>query len=299
MFDNILKEQLFEAKTIAIIGAKDKIGQPVDRVGKYLISRGFTVLPVHPIRKNVWGLETFKDISSLATYLKSNNISLDIICFFRASEYIFEHAKETIENNLSPKLFWLQEGIKSKEAAEYIRPYDIKYIEDLCIKTEYERLLPNEFDCNRCGICCEGKNGIVVDDSIDLPRLLEHFNISIDELDGQYTTIHNNKRVIRTGTSNYCLFFEHGKGCTIHPARPAICRAWAYFRGNILDDVSFEMAKTDCKGIIPKSTHVSFQKEGIKYLNSNGLIRGLNDKTAANALKYSKEELDYLNSLNK
>ncbi len=297
MFDNILKEQLANAKNVAIIGAKDKIGQPVDNVGKYLLSRGFTLFPVHPVRKNVWGLETFKDIASLAAHLKENNVELDIICFFRASEYIYDHALEVIENNLNPKLFWLQEGIKSKEAAEYIKPYNIKYIEDLCIKTEYARLLPTEFDCVRCGICCEGKNGIVVDDSIDLPRMLDYFNISLEELDNKYTLIHNNKRVIRTNDENYCLFFEDGKGCTIHVARPDICRAWAYFRGNILDNVSFEMAKSDCKGIIAKAPHSSFQKEGIDYLKKHKLIRENTEISAANALKYSEDEINFLNSI--
>ena len=56
--DGRMREFLTQARTIAVVGAKDKEGQPVDRVGKYLIQAGYQVIPVHPIRKDVWGLQT-------------------------------------------------------------------------------------------------------------------------------------------------------------------------------------------------------------------------------------------------
>ncbi len=292
MFDNQLKEKLKNVRSIAIVGAVDKEGRPVDRVGKYLINRGFTVYPVHPVRKDVWGLQTFKDIKDLSIYLKNNEKELDVICFFRASQYCYDHAVEVIESELNPKIFWLQEGIISPEAGNYItKNSNIKYIEDRCIKIDYENLLPNDFECDQCGICCEGKNGIVVDDVKDLPRLLEYFNISKEELDNKYTLINNKKRVLRSGEDNYCLFYDKEKSCTIHPARPDICRAWPYFRGNVVDQVSFEMAKDDCKGIMPFAKHENFQKEAFTYLKENNLFKDIDDKSSANALKYSANEL--------
>ncbi len=293
MFENKIKDRLGQASSIAIVGAKDKPNQPVDRVGRYLIERGFTVYPIHPIRQNVWGLETFKSIEELAKKIKKDNLQLDIICLFRASEYCLDHAKESIENSLSPSIFWLQEGIKSKECFEYIKEHNsaIEYVEDVCVKTLYEAYFPKEFDCKRCGICCSGENGIVVDDIKDLPRLLEYFNCSIEELDRKHAKIHNNKRVLRSGSDKNCLFFLENKGCTIHVARPDICRAWPYFRGNMVDKISFEMAKEDCKGIIRNASHASFQKEGIKYLKEHNLIKPNDCKSCANALIYTENEL--------
>ncbi len=285
MFDNQLRNILLNIQTIAIVGAVDKVGRPVDRVAKYLMERGFTIFPIHPVRKNVWGLQTFKSIAELAEYLKDKEINLDILCLFRASEYCYEHALETIESKIHPSIFWLQEGIVNKQAGEYIHSHNIKYIEDRCIKTEYKRLLPHEFYCIQCGICCSGKNGIVVDNKTDLPRLLKYFDISLDELDKKYTYIHNNKRVLRSSNDNYCIFYDDVKSCLIHKARPDICRAWPYFRGNIVDSISFEMAKSDCKGILKTSKHANFQKEAIEYLNNNNLIKEIDDTSAANALK--------------
>ncbi len=298
MFENLIKELLGNAKTIAIVGAKDKPNQPVDRVGRYLIERGFTVYPVHPVRQNIWGLPSFKTLAELANYLRKEEIKLDIICLFRAPEYCLEHAKEALENGLFPSLFWLQEGIKSKETFDYLHVHmgdnKIKYIEDLCVKTEYDFFFPHEFDCTRCGICCTGENGIVVDNSKDLPRLLDFFNIDIEELDQKYTKIHNNKRVLRSGDDKNCLFFDRSSGCKIHEARPDICRAWPYFRGNMLDSVSLEMAKSDCKGLLTKSRRENFKNEGIAYLLEHQLLKNVDDTSAANALKYSAEEIEEL-----
>ncbi len=297
MFDHILKEKLKNAKSIAIVGAKDKEGQPVDRVGKYLMARGFKVYPIHPVRKNVWGLETFKSIPEFALALKERNEDIDIICLFRASEYCYDHAVETIESGINPKLFWLQEGIKSEEAGKYMHEHKVPYVEDLCVKIEYDRFFPQEFNCTMCGVCCEGKNGIVVDDSVDLPRLLEYFSCDIEELDEKYTVIHNGKRVLRSqddGTKLKCLFYTKEKSCTIHLARPSICRAWPYFKGNMLDNVSLDMAKSDCEGIQVQAKHSAFQKEGLAYLKEQNLLKDFKDKSAANALRYSQEELSSL-----
>lgn len=43
--DGRMREFLTQARTIAVVGAKDKEGQPVDRVGKYLIQAGYQVIP--------------------------------------------------------------------------------------------------------------------------------------------------------------------------------------------------------------------------------------------------------------
>lgn len=66
---------------------------------------------------------------------------------------------------------------------------------------------------------------------------------------------------------SFCLFFEAGKGCAVHPARPDVCRAWPFFRGNLVDGVSFDMAKEDCPGIRREASHEDFAREGFRYLN--------------------------------
>ena len=51
--DGRMREFLTQARTIAVVGAKDKEGQPVDRVGKYLIQAGYQVIPVPHTQRRV------------------------------------------------------------------------------------------------------------------------------------------------------------------------------------------------------------------------------------------------------
>ena len=54
--DGRMREFLTQARTIAVVGAKDKEGQPVDRVGKYLIQAGYQAIPAFPAIEAASGL---------------------------------------------------------------------------------------------------------------------------------------------------------------------------------------------------------------------------------------------------
>ncbi|WP_303236936.1 CoA-binding protein [uncultured Bilophila sp.] len=132
--DDRMRTLLSEARTIAVIGAKDKPGQPVDRVGRYLIQAGYQVIPVHPTRKNVWGLETYTTLAEVPC-------PIDIVNVFRAPQYCPDHARETLALSPLPKLFWMQLGIVSPEASALVGKAGIAVVEDLCIMVEHNRLL--------------------------------------------------------------------------------------------------------------------------------------------------------------
>ena len=106
----------------------------------------------------------------------------------------------------------------------------------------------------------------------DLPRLLVYFNMEKADFLARYTEIFDGKPVLITGEDDFCYFFEEGRGCTIHEARPDVCRAWPYFRGNLIDEFSFAMAKEDCPGIVKTVSHAFFAHDGYAYLKNNGLL---------------------------
>lgn len=134
MGDQKLAALFREVKTIAIVGAKDAPSQPVDMVGRYLIAIGYEVIPVHPKRKNVWGLTTY---SRLADVPKP----IDMVNLFRASQFCLEHAKETLALSHRPLSFWMQLGIRSPEARAILEPAGISVIEDACLMVEHRRLM--------------------------------------------------------------------------------------------------------------------------------------------------------------
>ncbi len=133
MSDDRLRTILTQARTIVIIGAKDKTGQPVDEVGRYLIAAGYTVIPVHPVRKNVWGLTTYTNLADVTT-------PVDIVDVFRAPEFCPEHAREAAALIHRPALFWMQLGITSTEATRIASKAGMNIIADKCIMVEHRRL---------------------------------------------------------------------------------------------------------------------------------------------------------------
>jgi len=133
LFDAQLKQIFRENSVIAIVGAKDKPGSPVEHVGRYLIEQGYEILPVHPVRKDVWGLPTYKSLQDLPK-------APDIVCFFRTSEACLEHAKEILALPWRPKVFWMQEGISNKEAGERMAKEGVIVVEDACMEAEHKRV---------------------------------------------------------------------------------------------------------------------------------------------------------------
>ncbi len=112
-------------RTIAIVGAKDKAHSDVDRVRRYLIAAGFTVIPVHPARKEVWGQPTYPSLMEVQE-------QVDMVNLFRAPQYCLDHAQEVLQMAHHPKVFWMQLGISNSAVAPLVTPHSIMVVENLC-----------------------------------------------------------------------------------------------------------------------------------------------------------------------
>ena len=128
-----LAAQLREVKTVAVVGAVDKPSRPVDRVAREMMAMGFTVVPVHPARDEVWGLETYKSVIDIP-------FAVDVVDLFRNETFCPGHAREVLQMKTPPKFFWMQSGVFSPEAREILAHTDIEVIEDRCLKVELARL---------------------------------------------------------------------------------------------------------------------------------------------------------------
>ena len=132
--DKKLKEIFSDAKVIALVGASAKKDKTSHIVMKYLIEFGFEVIPINPgaAGQEILGQMTYKSIKEI-------DKKIDIVDIFRPSaeaEKIVEEAKE-----LNPKTIWLQLGITSEKAEENAKSINANYIENSCIKTEYQRIM--------------------------------------------------------------------------------------------------------------------------------------------------------------
>lgn len=127
------------------------------------------------------------------------------------------------------------------------------------------------FDCRMCGQCCQGEGGIVVSPA-DLARICAFLGMTPEAFEATYGERRNGKLKVRTGPDGNCVFFAAGRGCTVHEGKPDICRAWPFFRGNLVDADSLGMAKEYCPGIRPDVRHAEFSAAGRAYLAARGLL---------------------------
>lgn len=128
------------------------------------------------------------------------------------------------------------------------------------------------FDCQMCGHCCQGEGGIIAS-APEQERLAAFLGLGMDEFQTSYTQLQGVKRVLRTGPDGYCVFFDPQRACTVHPAKPDVCRAWPFFRGNLEDAVSWELAQDYCPGIRAACGHAEFARHGVAYLLEHGLVK--------------------------
>jgi predicted CoA-binding protein len=131
--DNALRALFDRVHSIAIVGAKDVAGQPVDRVGRYLIREGFEVFPIHPKRIGVWELDTYRSLLALPK-------AVDMVVLFRAGLLCPSHAGEVLRMEVKPACFWMQEGIRSEDARKMLEPAGVVVVEDACVMIEHARL---------------------------------------------------------------------------------------------------------------------------------------------------------------
>ena len=140
--DNLIKQTLDSAKTIAMVGASTvKEGEVLSKtrlkpsiiVMKYLLEFGYKVIPVNPISKGkkVHGETIVEKLEDVST-------PIDIVNVFRPSKETPEIAKQTVK--IGAKVLWLQFGIQNPEAEKISNSAGNTCIMNKCIKQEYQRL---------------------------------------------------------------------------------------------------------------------------------------------------------------
>jgi len=103
----------------------------------------------------------------------------------------------------------------------------------------------------------------------DIERLCAHLEMTCEQFVRPYLEEVGGKPRVRAA-NGWCLFFADG--CLVHPAKPAVCRVWPFFQGNMLDELSWRMAQDACPGINSAAGHDQFVREGLEYWRELGLV---------------------------
>jgi predicted CoA-binding protein len=133
--DSVIRGILNTVKSIAMVGFSPKENRPSYFVFKYLLERGYRVIPVNPGQAG-------KDIRGQLIYAKLSDIPepVDMIDIFRAAEHAGPIVEEALKLRSKPQVIWMQLGVRNDEAARKAEAAGMKVVMNRCPKIEYGRL---------------------------------------------------------------------------------------------------------------------------------------------------------------
>ena len=133
--DSYIRGILNTVKTIAMVGASAKENRPSYFAFKYLLERGYRMIPVNP------GLAG-GELLGQKVYARLADVPepIDLVDIFRASQYALGVVEETLTLSPRPCVVWMQLGIRNDAAAALAEANGLKVVMNRCPKIEYGRL---------------------------------------------------------------------------------------------------------------------------------------------------------------
>jgi predicted CoA-binding protein len=133
--DAYIRRILNTVKSIAMVGISPKDNRPSYFAFKYLLERGYTMIPVNPGQAG-------KQILGRTVYARMSEIPepVDMVDVFRASQYAEAIVEEALTLKPRPQVIWMQLGVRHDAAAAKAEAGGMKVVMNRCPKIEYGRL---------------------------------------------------------------------------------------------------------------------------------------------------------------
>ena len=133
--DSYIRGILNTVKTIAMVGISPKDNRPSYFAFKYLMERGYRMIPVNPGQAG-------HDILGQKVYARLADIPepVDMVDIFRAPQFAPGIVQEALALKPRPGVIWMQLGVRNDEAARLAEENGLKVVMNRCPKIEYGRL---------------------------------------------------------------------------------------------------------------------------------------------------------------
>ena len=126
-----VRRVLDSTRTIAMVGLSGNWYRPSYFAAKYLLDRGYRVIPVNPNYEEILGQKVYPDLQSIPE-------PVDVVDLFQRAEAVPQYVQPAID--IGAKVLWLQLGIVNDEAAAQASAAGLTVIQDRCMKIKYARL---------------------------------------------------------------------------------------------------------------------------------------------------------------
>lgn len=130
--DQMLKDILLSAKTIASVGLSSNRAKESYGIVEYLKGQGYHIIPVNPTTSEVLGEKAYPDLESVPE-------KIDVVQVFRKPEDVPPVVDSAIK--VGAKVVWMQEGIVNEEAAAKARAAGLQVVMDECMRATHRRLI--------------------------------------------------------------------------------------------------------------------------------------------------------------
>jgi predicted CoA-binding protein len=133
--DGYIRGILDTVRTIAMVGVSANTSRPSYFAFKYLLERGYRMIPVNPglAGRELLGRRVHGRLADVPE-------PVDMVDIFRAPQYAVAIVREALALEPRPQVVWMQLGIRNGEAARLAEENGIKVVMNRCPKIEYGRL---------------------------------------------------------------------------------------------------------------------------------------------------------------
>jgi uncharacterized protein len=132
--DRLISGILGSVKVIAMVGATPNPSRPAYLVMRYLLARGYRIIPVNPGHAG-------GEILGQRVYARLADIPepIDLVDIFRRPEAIDRVVDEALALQPKPRVIWMQFGLRDDAAAARAEAAGVTVIMDRCLKIEFGR----------------------------------------------------------------------------------------------------------------------------------------------------------------
>ena len=133
--DGYIRGILNSVKSIAMVGASERENRPSYFAFKYLLERGYTMIPVNPGQagETILGRRVYARLADVPE-------PIDMVDIFRNSRHAPAIVAEVLTLKPRPQIIWMQLGVRNNEAAALAEANGLKVVMNRCPKIEYGRL---------------------------------------------------------------------------------------------------------------------------------------------------------------
>lgn len=128
----IIRKIFEDCKSIAIIGLSPDETKASNMVAKYLLSKGYKIIPIYPKEEMILGEKVYRSLSEVPD-------RVDMVDMFRKPEIADTLVEEAMKRG-DVKYFWLQLGIVNDAAIKKAIEAGMIGIQNKCTKIEHQRL---------------------------------------------------------------------------------------------------------------------------------------------------------------